>query len=188
MTRDPPEGPTVDGVPADSTPFRVRPATVDDLGTLLGLQSHLPEPAPSLLRFQLRTAGDDRGAGGDRNHRSYGADGTDGAALAATTATGRVVGYLLAVATGPVADAVPGDVYVAELAVDPAHRREGAATALLARLFASLPGDARVGLAVAPDNEPALSLYRGCGFEVAARREGFYDDGPALLLVRSVDG
>jgi ribosomal-protein-alanine N-acetyltransferase len=97
-----------------------------------------------------------------------------------------VVGYLLAVRGDPT--------HVAEVAVAPDHRREGHARALLDRLFATVVerhGEDnedlhRVRLAVEPDNDAALELYRSAGFTVARRDPNYLDGDPALLLVKSV--
>ena len=93
-------------------------------------------------------------------------------------ADGAAVGYLLP---------VPGDagVHVAELVVHPEHRRGGRARALLRRAVAA--ADGRVTLFVAPDNAPAVALYRSEGFRATERRPGFYDDGDAVLMVRTPD-
>jgi ribosomal-protein-alanine N-acetyltransferase len=86
------------------------------------------------------------------------------------------VGYLLA---------VPGDegVHVAELVVDPGHRREGRASALLRALF-ERAGDRAVTIAVAPENEAARACYEAVGFEVRERNPAYFDGDPALVLVR----
>ncbi|MFC4357304.1 GNAT family N-acetyltransferase [Halobium salinum] len=95
-----------------------------------------------------------------------------------STAGGRPVGYLLP---------AHGDgAHVAELVVGENHRREGRATALLDALFDSLPPGDEVTIAVAPDNDAALALYEGYGFEVVEEREGYFAGGPALVLSRSV--
>jgi ribosomal-protein-alanine N-acetyltransferase len=90
------------------------------------------------------------------------------------------VGYLLPVRGDPA--------HVAELAVSPDRRREGRATALLDAFFASLSPGTRVTIAVAPDNEAALSLYREYGFVEYGRREEYFESGPALVLARRATG
>jgi ribosomal protein S18 acetylase RimI-like enzyme len=95
-----------------------------------------------------------------------------------SAADGTPVGYLLP---------VHGDgAHVAELVVAPRHRRTGRATALLDALFDSLAGGGRVTVAVAPSNGGARALYERYGFEVVERREGYFADGPALLLALTV--
>jgi ribosomal-protein-alanine N-acetyltransferase len=86
------------------------------------------------------------------------------------------VGYVLTVPGGEAAT-----VHVAELVVAPAHRREGRASALLDAVARQAD---RVTLTVDPDNEAARSCYRACGFERVAKLEGYFEDGPALFLVR----
>jgi ribosomal-protein-alanine N-acetyltransferase len=134
----------------------IRRACPADAAALARLQSHLREPSPGLLDGALS-----------------GADLAPARALVAT-ADGPV-GYLLA---------VPGDgtTYVAELVVDPDHRREGVATALLSRCAADAD---RLTVTVAPDNEAARALYRRCGFEEVQRLPDFFAAGAAVLYRRS---
>ena len=138
----------------------IRPATPADRPVLVRLQSHLPEPSPALLDAAL----DDEAAAL-----------TPATVLVSATGDGAPVGSLLA---------VPGDgtTYVAELVVDPEHRREGRARALLAAC-AERSGDT-LTVTVAPDNEAARSLYRDCGFEKRDRLPDFFDDGAALRYRR----
>ena len=138
----------------------IRPATPADRPALVRLQSNLSEPSPGLLD----AAFDDGPAAP-----------TPATALVSTDEDGTPVAFLLA---------VPGDgtTYVAELVVDPDHRREGRARALLAAC-AERSGDA-LTVTVAPDNEAARSLYRDCGFEKRERLPGFFDDGAALRYRR----
>lgn len=62
------------------------------------------------------------------------------------------------------------------LAVDPAHRRQGLARALLgaATGLAGLAGATSLFLEVAEDNAAARALYREAGFAQVARRRGYY--------------
>ena len=147
-----------DPLPDDRS--RVRRGRPADLPALRRLQSALREPSPQLLGHALAPGG---GAG---------------ASVFVSTAADRPVGYLLAV-DGE-------DVHVAELVVAPDHRRQGRADELLGTLLAAVADGRRITLLVAPDNAPALSLYRSRGFERAGRREAFYDGEPALLLARCV--
>lgn len=134
----------------------VRPGRPADEQAVRTLQRLLREPSPALCSHGLRTGG----------------------VLVDQTADGAVVGYLLPVA---------GDgVHVAELAVHPAHRREGRATRLLRALLAR--ADGRVTLLVAADNDAARRLYESLGFRSTARRPDFYADGTdAILLAREPD-
>jgi ribosomal-protein-alanine N-acetyltransferase len=134
---------------------RARPA---DASTLAGLQTHLHEPSPELLDCALGV--------GDPSLTE--------ALVATPDGADDPVGYLLA---------VPGDgtTYVAELVVDPDHRRQGVATALLSACAARAD---RLTVTVDPDNEAARSLYRRCGFEEVRRLPGFFADGAAVLYRR----
>ncbi|GAB6861661.1 GNAT family N-acetyltransferase [Haloplanus litoreus] len=133
----------------------IRRARPTDAAALARLQSHLREPSPGLLDGAL--SGDEFAPATALVATADGADDP--------------VGYLLA---------VPGDgtTYVAELVVDPNHRREGMATALLSACAADAD---RLTVTVAPDNEAARSLYRRCGFEKVRRLPDFFADGAAVL-------
>lgn len=134
----------------------IRPATPADADRLTHLQSLLPEPSPALLESAL------------------GETGAPAPATALVSVADGVVGYALA---------VPGDetVYVAELVVAPAHRREGRARALLE---ACAEGDDSLTVTVAADNEAAQSLYRACGFERVERLPEFFENGAAIQYRR----
>ena len=95
-----------------------------------------------------------------------------------SVADGRTVGYLLPVD----APNRPG-VHIAELVVDPDHRREGRARGLLSAVIAD--ADGLVTLQAHPDNDGALALYDEVGFEVVDRRADAYADGDALVLRRA---
>ena len=66
---------------------------------------------------------------------------------------------------------------VTNVAVDPAHRRKGAATALLHALFGFCEqhGIRRLELEVRVSNAAAVSLYEKEGFVPVGLRKGFYD-------------
>lgn len=70
---------------------------------------------------------------------------------------------------GNATDQVTGDRYthIFLLYVKPAYRRQGIATALLekAQTWARNRGDRQIGLQVFGNNQPALSLYQGLGFQ-----------------------
>lgn len=97
---------------------------------------------------------------------------------------GQVVGHAV---TSVVAD-------VAELqriAVDPAHRRTGLATALLAAVvgLARDEGAERLLLEVREDNQGALAFYSQRGFSELDRRPRYYRDGAtAVVLERLATG
>jgi ribosomal-protein-alanine N-acetyltransferase len=133
---------------------RVRAARPTDADRIRELQSFLRQPNPDLLEYGLAV----------------------GSALV-SAADGRPVGYLLPVD----APSRPG-VHVAELAVDPDHRREGRARGLLSAVIGEATGP--VTLQAHPDNDAALALYDGLGFAVVDRRADAYADGDALVLRR----
>lgn len=157
----------------------IRVATPADRPALAQLQSHLPEPAPDLLRVGL--AADDvlvSTVRGGFEPAGSGADGADDAFAKrddAVPPVGTPVGYLLAVRGG-------ADLHIAELVVAPARRREGRASALVDAAIEE--ADGRTTLAVAADNGAARSLYREKGFQVFDRREGHFASGTALFLER----
>ena len=73
-----------------------------------------------------------------------------------------------------------GEAEVLTLAVAPERRRQGLARTLLtaALTLARSRGIQAMFLEVAADNQAALGLYRGAGFEQVGRRRGYYA-GPA---------
>ncbi len=73
--------------------------------------------------------------------------------------------------------------HIHDLAVTPAHRRRGAATALLAELtaIAQALGGRRIRIEVRVDNESARRFYEHHGFQVVRRLARYYDDGGAAL-------
>jgi ribosomal-protein-alanine N-acetyltransferase len=81
----------------------------------------------------------------------------------------RLHGFLLA-------RVVAGEAEILTLAVDPAHRRQGLARALLTASLAAAQaaGAEAVFLEVAADNIAALGLYQSEGFERVGRRPGYY--------------
>ena len=74
------------------------------------------------------------------------------------------------------------------IAIEPAQRRQGIATALLEHLFeqADQPGE-QYTLEVRTSNEPAIALYELFGFESAGVRPGYYHDNKedALIMWRT---
>ena len=99
--------------------------------------------------------------------------------------------YLLAEADGiPVGHAVAsvaGEVTeLQRIAVDPAHRRTGVASALLdeAVALATTSRSDRVLLEVREDNAGALAFYAARGFIEVARRRRYYRDGATAVVLR----
>ncbi|UCF68556.1 MAG: tRNA (adenosine(37)-N6)-threonylcarbamoyltransferase complex dimerization subunit type 1 TsaB [Acidobacteriota bacterium] len=93
-------------------------------------------------------------------------------------AGGRLLGYALSRADGPVMS-------VLNLAIDPEHRRRGLARSLTRRLVAEARtrGLGRVNLEVRAGNEAALALYASEGFVRVGRRPGYYPGGEDAVLM-----
>jgi ribosomal-protein-alanine N-acetyltransferase len=74
------------------------------------------------------------------------------------------------------ARALAGEAEVITLAVRPAARRHGLASALLqaATVQALAAGAETLFLEVAEDNAPAIALYGRSGFSLVGRRRGYY--------------
>jgi ribosomal-protein-alanine N-acetyltransferase len=67
--------------------------------------------------------------------------------------------------------------HIMNVAVDPQHRRQGLATAMLADLFRRIDSQsARFTLEVRESNLAAIELYEGFGFRAAGRRRRYYQD------------
>lgn len=92
---------------------------------------------------------------------------------------GQMAGYLIASVQEPVCD-------LENVAVLPAHRRCGVASALLADLYGycRVSGAREVLLEVRASNDGAQALYRSHGFRLAGLRRGYYraPDEDALLM------
>jgi ribosomal-protein-alanine N-acetyltransferase len=94
---------------------------------------------------------------------------------------GRIAGYLICSRYDTVW-------HVMNVAVDPARRRRGIATRLLAHLFESAdrPGE-QYTLEVRVSNTPAIRMYERHGFRSAGVRRGYYHDNreDALIMWRT---
>ena len=81
--------------------------------------------------------------------------------------------------------------YIDNVAVFPAHRRKGVASALLGALIAygEKEGMAFLTLEVRPSNQGARALYEAHGFQQVGERKNFYQNPVenALLLTRYLD-
>lgn len=75
----------------------------------------------------------------------------------------------------------PDEAELLNLAVDPAYRRQGAASALLEELARVTRG--AIFLEVAEPNENAIALYRKAGFEAIDIRKGYYSGGKINAVV-----
>jgi ribosomal-protein-alanine N-acetyltransferase len=80
------------------------------------------------------------------------------------------------------------DWHVMNVAVDPDHRREGIASALLAELYRRANDtQARFTLEVRQSNQDAIDLYLRDGFRIAGTRRHYYQDNgeDALIMWRT---
>jgi ribosomal-protein-alanine N-acetyltransferase len=78
--------------------------------------------------------------------------------------------------------------HLMNIAVDPDHRREGLATALLTELVHRVGGEeARLTLEVRESNQGAIDLYARFGFLAAGIRRRYYQDNgeDALIMWRT---
>ncbi len=93
-----------------------------------------------------------------------------------STAKGRPVGYVLIL--------ISDDAYLAELVVEPIHRREGRATRLVktAIMTAQENGCETISLAVHEENESAQTLYESQGFELWREEPDYYADGKRAFV------
>jgi [ribosomal protein S18]-alanine N-acetyltransferase len=73
--------------------------------------------------------------------------------------------------------------HIMNVAVDPAHHREGVATALIRRLLDDVGPEARLTLEVRPSNGAAIALYERFGFVSAGIRRRYYQDNGEDALV-----
>ena len=97
---------------------------------------------------------------------------------------GTLAGYVFCAFAG-------GEVHVNKIAVAPAFRRQGVASALMDEVFAfaSRVDAEEMYLEVRVSNQRAQAFYAGLGFSEAGRRAGYYLDGEdALVMVRKLPG
>ncbi len=101
--------------------------------------------------------------------------------LAAIDTEGRVLGYVGMMY-------VLDEGYISNVAVSPAHRRQGIADALIARLckICGTLGLSFVTLEVRAGNEPAIALYEKNGFQQVGLRKNYYERPreDALLMTK----
>ncbi|WP_139978023.1 ribosomal protein S18-alanine N-acetyltransferase [Nocardioides litoris] len=92
---------------------------------------------------------------------------------------GTAVGYAATSTAGDVAE-------LQRIAVDPAHRRAGLATALVEETSraARAAGADRLLLEVREDNAGALAFYAARGFVEVSRRRRYYRDGTTAVVMR----
>jgi len=97
---------------------------------------------------------------------------------------GSLAGYVFCAFAG-------GEIHVNKIAVAPAFRRQGVASALMGEVFAfSARVDAEeMYLEVRVSNQRARAFYTGLGFSEAGRRPRYYLDGEdALVMIRKFSG
>jgi ribosomal-protein-alanine N-acetyltransferase len=82
------------------------------------------------------------------------------------------------------------ELHINTLAVAPAARRRGMATAILRHVMseAAASGATKATLEVRASNTAALALYQRLGFRVAATRPGYYVKPPEDALILWRDG
>ena len=109
---------------------------------------------------------------------------SEGAAAARSWWVAHDNGELIGFAGGMVVDK---DVEIFDVAVSPAHRREGIARKLLAHVSydAQMLGCTSASLEVEADNEPARALYANLGFEQVGCRRGYYGVGRDAYVMRA---
>jgi len=99
----------------------------------------------------------------------------------AATVDGRVAGYLVCSRY----DAVW---HLMNICIDPDRRRQGVASALLARLIERIgDGQAQLTLEVRQSNDAAIALYERFGFRRSGLRHRYYQDSgeDALIMWRT---
>jgi ribosomal-protein-alanine N-acetyltransferase len=81
---------------------------------------------------------------------------------------------------------VADELHLHHIATDPAHRRKGAARALVSALLAhgASVQTRLVLLEVRRSNRPAIRLYRGFGFTAMGLRRDYYADGEDAIEMR----
>lgn len=79
-----------------------------------------------------------------------------------------------------------GEAELLRIAVDPAHRGWGLGQQLLTACQEALAaeGMGELHLEVRASNQPAIRLYRACGWERCGLRGGYYPDGEDAALFR----
>jgi len=80
---------------------------------------------------------------------------------------------------------VAGEAELLRLAVEPVERRQGLGRLLVERGLERLRQEKiqTCFLEVRKDNEAAIQLYRGMGFQRVGRRRGYYRDGTDALIL-----
>ncbi|TQQ81265.1 GNAT family N-acetyltransferase [Halonotius terrestris] len=155
----------------DST---IRPARASDADRLHRLQSLLPEPTPALLSAAIPDEGP-RDAQAATTSLGVEIPLTTTAAftlLVTVDERDTAVGYVLAVGGS--------GTHIAELVVNPDHRRAGRGQALLEKVIARTPSPLTVH--VAADNDAARQLYERVGFTEIAHSDDQFETSDGLTL------
>ncbi len=77
--------------------------------------------------------------------------------------------------------------HLMNVAVDPEHRRERIATALIKHLLDEIDGTDKVMLEVRGSNEGAIEMYRRFGFAAVGHRRRYYQDNGEDALVMELE-
>lgn len=87
---------------------------------------------------------------------------------------------------------ISGMADITNVAVLPQYRRSGVGRALVMRMIEELTrrGAVEIFLEVRKSSEPAIALYRMCGFECISTRRSYYKDPveDALVMRREIKG
>jgi [ribosomal protein S18]-alanine N-acetyltransferase len=140
-----------------------RPATPEDISTIVAIQQKTPEAAEWRESDYAQLAED-----------------PSGVLLVAEDAARQVLGFAAAWRVFDEAE-------LQNLAVDPQHRRQGIGQGLLHEVHCRLRavGTKRVFLEVRPSNESALALYQSSGYTIIGRRQNYYSAPQEDALVLS---
>lgn len=101
--------------------------------------------------------------------------------LVETDTNGEITGYIGC-------DWVLDEASIGNIVVSPEHRRQGIGAGLISGLLSMLKdlGITVIFLEVRFDNEAAIALYTGLGFEVYNRRRDYYGKGIDALLMKKL--
>ena len=146
----------------DGTPLEIRRLTYADLPELIAIERRAFPTPWSLAMFVLELSK------------------TSGVCLAAMRGEA-LVGYLICSRYDTVW-------HIMNVAVDPARRRQGIASALLTDMLRRIGGQgARFTLEVRESNTGAIELYERFGFRAAGRRRRYYQDNgeDAVIMWRT---
>lgn len=142
-------------------PIRVRPATLDDLPSMLSLE----QAAPSAAHWPPRTY-----------EETFQPEATARIVLVADL-NGTICGFI-------VARIGAGECELENIVVAEAQRRGGIGHKLLRALITAAreKSAAHLLLEVRESNRPARCLYEGCGFTLSSRRRNYYSNPPEDAL------